>query len=44
MPRKYYFKAYVDGTYIGDTTADNINGGLSFAGICSGSCKTIELI
>jgi hypothetical protein len=44
MPRKYYFKAYVDGTYIGDATADNINGGLFFAGIHSGSCKTIELV
>lgn len=44
MPRKYYFKAYVDGTYIGDSIADSINGELSFAGIYSGSCKTIELI
>lgn len=44
MPRKYYFKVYVDGTYIGDATADSINGGLSFAGIHSGSCKTIELV
>ena len=44
MPRKYYFKAYVDGTYIGDAIADSINGGLFFAGIYSGSCKTIELV
>ena len=44
MPRKYYFKVYVDGTYIGNVTADSINGGLSFAGICLGSCKTIELV
>lgn len=44
IPRKYYFKVYVDGTYIGDTTADSINGGFSFAGIHSGSCKTIELV
>lgn len=44
MPRKYYFKAYVDGTYIGDSIAEGINGGLFFAGICSGSCKTIELV
>lgn len=44
MPRKYYFKAYVDGNYIGDATADSINGGLSFAGIYLVSCKTIELV
>lgn len=44
IPRKYYFKVYVDGTYIGYATADSINGGLSFAGIHSGSCKTIELV
>lgn len=44
MPRKYYFKVYVDGTYIGDATAESMNGGLSFAGIYLGSCKTIELI
>jgi hypothetical protein len=44
MPRKYCFKAYVDGTYIGDAIADSINGGLSFPGIYLGSCKTIELI
>ena len=44
MPRKYHFKVYVDGTYIGDVTADSINGGLSFAGIHLGSCKTIELV
>ena len=44
MPRKYYFKVYVDGTYIGDTAPDSINGGVSFAGIYLGSCKTIELI
>lgn len=45
MPKKYYFKIYVDGTYIGDTSADSFtNGRLSFAGIRSGSCKTIELI
>lgn len=44
MPRKYYFKTYVDGTYIGDSIAGSINGGLSFAGIYSGSCKTIELV
>lgn len=44
MPGKYCFKVYVDGTYIGDTATDSINGGLSFAGIHSGSCKTIELI
>lgn len=44
MPRKYYFKGYIDGTYIGDATAGSINGGLSFAGIYSGSCKTIELV
>lgn len=44
MPRKYYFKAYVDGTYVGGSTADSINGGLFFAGIYSGSCKTIELV
>lgn len=44
MPRKYYFKVYVDGTYIGDAIADSINDCLSFAGRCSGSCKTIELV
>lgn len=44
MPRKYYFKAYVDGEYIGDATADSINSGLSFAGIYLGSCKTIEIV
>lgn len=44
MPGKYYFKRYIDGTYIGDTSADSIDGGLSFAGIYSGSCKTIELV
>lgn len=44
IPRKYYFKVYVDGTYIGDATADSINGGLSFAGIHLSSCKTIELV
>ena len=44
MPGKYCFKVYVDGTYIGDATADSINGGLSFAGIHLGSCKTIELV
>jgi hypothetical protein len=44
MPRKYYFKVYVDGTYIGDTNTESINGGLFFAEIYSGSCKTIELI
>lgn len=44
MPRKYYFKVYADGTYIGDSIADSINGELSFAGIHSGSCKTIELV
>lgn len=44
LPRKYYFKAYVDGTYVGDVPADSINDGLAFAGIYSGSCKTIELI
>lgn len=44
MPRKYYFKVYVDGTYSGDSTADNINGEWFFAGIHSGSCKTIELV
>ena len=43
MPKKYYFKVHVDGTYIGDTTTDIINGGLSFTGTHSGSCKTIEL-
>lgn len=44
MPRKYYFKVYIDGTYKGDTTVNSINGALSFAGIFSGSCKTIELV
>lgn len=44
MPRKYYFRVYVDGTYIGDATADIINGGLSFVGIHLDPCKTIELI
>lgn len=44
MPRKYYFKAYVDGEYIGDATADSINSGLSFAGMHLGSCKTIEIV
>lgn len=44
MPRKYYFKVYVDGTYIGNAGADNINGELSFAGMHLGSCKTIELV
>ena len=44
MPKRYYFKTYVDGTYIGDATADSINGGLSFTGIYLSSCKTIELI
>lgn len=44
MPRKYRFKGYVDGTYMGDSIADNIDGGLFFAGICSGSCKTIEIV
>lgn len=44
MSRKYYFKTYVDGTYEGDSIANVLNGGLSFPGICSGSCKTIELV
>lgn len=44
MPRKYYFKVYVDGEYIGDATADIINSELSFAGIYLGSCKTIEIV
>lgn len=44
MPRKYYFKLYVDGTYIGDATADSVGSGLSFAGTRLSSCKTIELI
>ena len=44
MPRKYYLKGYIDGTYIGDSPADSINGGVSFAGISSGPCKTIELV
>lgn len=44
MPRKYYFKVYVDGTYIGDSITNNIDGGLYFAGLYLDSCKTIELI
>ena len=44
MYRKYYFKVYVDGTYIGDASAGNTNGGMYFSGIYVGSCKTIELV
>ena len=44
MPRKYYFKVYIDGTYLGESDGDSIDGGLYFPGICSGSCKTIELV
>ena len=44
IPRRYYLKGYVDGTYIGDASADSINDRLYFSGICSGSCKTIELV
>lgn len=44
MPRKYCFKVYVDGTYLGESIADSVDGGLHFPGISSGSCKTIELV
>ena len=46
IPRKYYFKVYVDGTYIGTNAAsvDSINGRLSFTGGRLGSFKTIELV
>lgn len=44
MPRKYYFKVYIDGTYMGDAAGDSIDGGLYFSVIQVGSCKTIELV